>query len=139
MLGCVAIQTDIHLDGHSDGDCAAHSIADALLSATIGRDLGDVFPVTPENKNISGCSILKKTAKLMDDAGYSIVNIDLSIICDRPRLAPYLESMRIAMSECLGIGLRDIMVKARHVEGLTFRDEDAGIAALAAVLVVGTK
>lgn len=134
-LGCIALPIDMHLRGHSDGDCAAHAVADALLSAAISRDLGDVFPLTPENLGISGCSILQKTVDLMNKAGASIVNVDLSIICDQPQLVRHLESMRIAMAGCLDIRQNYIMIKARHVEGLAFRREHAGIAALAAVLV----
>jgi len=135
MLGCIALPVDMHLQGHSDGDCAAHAVADALLSATISRDLGSLFPTTPENTGISGSSILKKTAFMLDAAGYSIVNIDLSIVCDQPHLAQYLEQMRIAMADCLNIKKGDIMVKARHVEGLAFQGKNTGIAALAVVLV----
>ena len=135
MLGCVAIPVDIHLKGHSDGDCAAHATADALLSAALGTSLGKAFPNTDENRGISGCAILQKTRAMLDNAGFSIVNIDVSIICDHPLLKDYLAPMRASMATCLNIPEHSITVKARHVEGFIFHDTREGIAALAVVLV----
>ena len=135
MLGCTALPVDTHLKGHSDGDCAAHAVADALLSAGLSLDLGMVFPTDSNNLDRPGCSILMHTASLLRDADCHVLNIDLSIICDHPTLAPYLDDMRVAMAACLGISSNAMMVKARHVEGLAFR-ENSGIAALSSVLVM---
>ncbi len=135
MLGCVAIPVEMHLKGHSDGDCAAHATADALLSAGLATDLGSVFPVSDVNRGISGCTILGKTRQLLDEAGFSIVNIDVSIICDRPALVDYMPAMGSAMAKCLGITDNAITVKARHTEGFIFRESSDGIIALAMVLV----
>ena len=133
-LGCVEIPWDRHLSGHSDGDCAAHAVADALLSAALSTDLGTVFPTNEANKGRSGASILKRTAELLKDHSCKIANIDLSILCDQPKLADYLEGMRKAIARHLGIKETDVTVKARHLEGLF---PPTGIAAVATVLITG--
>ena len=134
-LGCLEIPVEMHLQGHSDGDCAAHATADALLSAAGVGDLGSQFPTTRENLGISGCVILKKSAKVLKKLGFVIVNIDVSIICDTPVLHDYLPKMSSSMARCLDIPDANIMVKARHSEGFIFHNTRNGIAALAVVLL----
>ena len=133
FLGCTALNYDVHLEGHSDGDCIAHSIADGLLSAALRTSLGQTFPVVKENKGISGQKILSKVRQLLDKENWHIVNIDTTVIADYPVLGPYVDLMVKNTAAALGIDETYLMIKPRHSEGL-FRDF-YGIICMSVVLV----
>ena len=133
FLGCTALNYDIHLDGHSDGDCIAHSIADGLLSAALRKSLGETFPVIAENKGISGQEILSKVKGLLIEDNWRIVNIDTTVIADYPVLGPYVDVMVKNTAGALGIDDSYLMIKPRHSEGL-FKDF-YGIICISVVLV----
>jgi 2-C-methyl-D-erythritol 2,4-cyclodiphosphate synthase len=135
-LGCVAVDYDRRLEGHSDGDAIAHCIADALLSASGLPDLGTVFPAYLEaNEGIAGTAILKKTAAMIAKTGWRVGNIDCVVVCDKPHLASYLPKMVANIAGALGIECGQVSIKPRHAEGLGFAGTGLGIEATAVVLV----
>ena len=136
-IGCVSVEFDRRLDGHSDGDLIAHCIADALLSAAGIGDLGTCFPAgKPETAGISGSSILRRTADWLASAGWRVGNIDCTVICDEPCLGRHVPVMQSSVSTALGIDTGLLSIKPRHAEGLGFAGRMEGIEAMAIVLLV---
>lgn len=128
ILGGVEIPYEKGLLGHSDADVLLHAIMDSLLGACALGDIGKHFPDT-DNKfsGISSIVLLKETGKLIFEAGYMINNIDATIIAQRPKMLPYIESMRENISEALNIDINTINIKATTEEGLGFTGEMLGI------------
>jgi len=135
-LGCTRIDHDHHLAGHSDGDAVAHAIADALLSAAGLGDLGTFLPATdPTIRGISGENVLKRVAAGLSWRGAAVVNIDCSVVCESPTLAPHLPRMIQATAAALGVDSSRVSIKPRHAEGLGFVGRAEGVAAQAVALV----
>jgi 2-C-methyl-D-erythritol 2,4-cyclodiphosphate synthase len=135
-LGCVNVEFERRLIGHSDGDAVAHCIADALLSAAGQPDLGTTFPeACSATAGIAGSEILKWTARLVSDAGWRIGNIDCVVVCDHPTLGPRVPEMCASVAGALGIEPDRVKVKPRHAEGLGFAGRDLGIESTAVVLL----
>jgi 2-C-methyl-D-erythritol 2,4-cyclodiphosphate synthase len=135
-LGCTRIDHDHHLAGHSDGDAVAHAIADALLSAAGLGDLGTFLPATdPTIRGISGENVLKRVAAGLSWRGAAVVNIDCSVVCETPTLAPHLPRMIQATAAALGVDSSRVSIKPRHAEGLGFVGRAEGVAAQAVALV----
>lgn len=130
------IEFEKGLLGHSDADVAVHTIMDAILGALCEKDIGNHFPDTdPKYKGISSMELLKQVIKLMEERGFSIINCDLTIAAQRPKLAPYLDKMR---SNLCGVLKTDfINVKATTTEKLGFVGREEGIQATAVVLLAG--
>lgn len=139
VLGCVAIDHDRGLAGHSDADVIAHAVADALLGAAAIGDLGKHFPATGEWEGASGTSILEATSSLLSDAGFEIVNIDSTVVAQVPRLAPYIDQMVTNVSAALGIEPAMVSVKATTSDGLGFTGRGEGIACFSVALVQGIR
>jgi 2-C-methyl-D-erythritol 2,4-cyclodiphosphate synthase len=136
ILGGVEIPHESGLIGHSDADVLLHSITDALLGALGEKDIGFHFPDTdPKFKDISSITILKETDRILKSGKYEIVNIDSVIICQLPKLEPYIDSMKSNISDTLGIKISDIGIKATTTEHLGFTGREEGIAATAIVLI----
>ncbi len=136
ILGGVEILHELGLVGHSDADVLLHAITDALLGALGEKDIGFHFPDTdPKFKDISSITILKETDRILKSGKYEIVNIDSAIICQLPKLAPYIDSMKSNISDALGIKKSDIGIKATTTEHLGFTGREEGIAATAIVLI----
>ena len=136
-LGCARIDHDRHLAGHSDGDAVAHAIGDALLSAAGLGSLGTFLPDTdPATRGISGANVLKRVAAGLSWKGAAVVNVDCSIVCESPPLAPHLDRMVRATADALGIDPSRVSIKPRHAEGLGFAGRSEGVAAQAVALVV---
>lgn len=128
ILGGVKIPHDLGLLGHSDADVLLHAIMDALLGATALGDIGKHFPDTDEKfKGADSMELLKHVFELITDKGYTIENIDCTIIAQKPKLSPYIEQMRINISKTLNIDLDQINVKATTEEKLGFTGECKGI------------
>lgn len=135
-LGCVSIDFDRRLSGHSDGDAVAHCIADALLSAAGQKDLGTVFPAScSSTTGISGSEILKWTTRLLSEVEWKIGNIDCVVVCDSPTLGPMVPEMVRAISDALDISPEQVSVKPGHAEGLGFAGNDEGIESTSVVLI----
>jgi len=136
ILGGVKIPYEKGLLGHSDADVLVHAVMDALLGAAALGDIGLHFPDT-DNAYLGADSIglLRRVANLLSERCYRVVNIDATVICQRPKLRPYMEQMRCNMAEALSIGPEDINIKATTEEHLGFTGEGLGIAAHAVCLI----
>lgn len=136
ILGGVDIPYEKGLLGHSDADVLLHAIMDALLGAAALRDIGYHFPDNDSQfKDISSIELLKRVSVLIKNKGYRVVNIDATIIAQRPKLKDYIESMINNIASALGIPKEDVNVKATTEEGLGFTGEGLGISASAVCLL----
>lgn len=128
----IKIEHDKGLSGHSDADVALHAVVDALLGAIGNGDIGSHFPPTdPQWKGAASPLFVKHAAKLVGDAGYAIGNIDLTIICEAPKIGPHRDAMRAVLAELLGVSQELVSVKATTTERLGFTGRGEGIAAQA--------
>lgn len=135
-LGGIKIEHTKGLQGHSDADVLIHAVCDALLGAANMRDIGYHFPDTAgEYKGIDSKILLGKTIKLLQEAGYSLGNIDVTVAAERPKLNPYIPEMKQVMAEVLQVDIDDISIKATTTEKLGFTGRQEGIAAYATVLI----
>lgn len=136
ILGGVDIPYEKGLLGHSDADVLLHAIMDALLGAAALRDIGYHFPDNdPEYKGISSIELLKRTAEIIKEKGYRVINIDATIIAQRPRLRDHIDEMIENIAGALSVRKDDVNVKATTEEGLGFTGEGLGISALAVCLI----
>lgn len=136
ILGGVTIPSDVALMGHSDADVALHAITDAILGAIAKGDIGGHFPPSDDRwRGASSDQFLAHACVLMAEAGYRIGNIDLTIICERPKIGPHRDAIRERIAEIAGVDLNVVSVKATTTEKLGFTGRGEGIAADAAVLV----
>lgn len=125
------------LAGHSDADVAIHALVDALLGAIAAGDIGDHFPPSDARwKGASSDQFLAHAAKLVSDAGYCIANVDVTIICEAPKIGPHKLAMREVLARILGIDLGAVSVKATTTERLGLTGRGEGIAAQAVATVV---
>ena len=135
-LGGIRIDHSLGLLGHSDADVLIHALCDALLGAANMRDIGYHFPDTAgEYAGIDSKILLKKTMELIHGKGYSIGNADITIAMQRPRLAPYIMSMRETLAGVMEIPVSAVSVKATTTERLGFVGRGEGCEAYATVLV----
>ena len=122
--------------GHSDADVGLHAVTDAIYGAIANGDIGKHFPPSdPKFKNASSDLFLKHAVQLTNKLGYQINNVDCTIICEQPKIAPFSERMRASISEIMGLDKQRISVKATTSEKLGFTGREEGIAALATVTV----
>lgn len=136
ILGGVDIPYGVGLLGHSDADVLLHAIADALLGAAALGDIGKLFPDTDEKyKGADSLQLLRQVGIHLRTAGYSISNIDSTVIAQAPKLAPHVRQMRANIARALSIDVSAVSVKATTEEGLGFTGEKLGIAAHAVCLV----
>jgi 2-C-methyl-D-erythritol 2,4-cyclodiphosphate synthase len=136
ILGGVKIDYELGLLGHSDADCLLHAIMDALLGAAAMGDIGKHFPDTDEKyKGADSAVLMKEVGRMLAEAGYRIGNIDATIIAQKPKMAPHIESMRERIADVLGIDISRINVKATTEEGLGFTGEGLGISCQAIALL----
>jgi len=136
IIGGVKIPYEKGLLGHSDADVLLHAIADALLGAAALGDIGRHFPDNdPQYKGADSRKLLSYVLGLILAEGYCIINIDATIIAQRPKMAPHIEQMRKNIAETLRIDLNQINVKATTEEGLGFTGAGLGIAASAVCLL----
>jgi 2-C-methyl-D-erythritol 2,4-cyclodiphosphate synthase len=139
ILGGVEIAFDRGLLGHSDGDSLTHAITDALLGAAGLGDIGSHFSDNdPRWKGADSLDFLRHVCGLLEECGYSISNIDATIMAERPRMAPHIPSMKTALAEAMNIGDSLISIKAKTNEGLDAVGRGEAIAALAVALIEST-
>jgi len=133
-LGGLLFEGEDGLSGHSDGDVVCHAVADALLGATAMGDVGEHFPETaPETAGIAGSDLLGRTVRILSDAGRALVSMDVTVVCDRPRIAPRRSEMRERLAAIVGIPVDRVSVKATRPEGLGLVGDGIGCLALAVV------
>lgn len=136
ILGGVNIEYQYGLGGHSDADVLIHAIMDALLGAAALGDIGRHFPDTDEKyRGISSISLLEHVARLLDENGYEVGNVDAVVIAQAPKLAPHIEQMRKNIAQALSADPGQISIKATTEEGLGFTGEKKGISSQAVCLL----
>lgn len=136
ILGGVLIPHEKGLIAHSDGDCLIHAIIDSILGAAGLCDIGTYFPDNNEKfKNISSLKLLKETYKLISKESYEIINIDSVIICEQPKIKPYINQMKENISKIINISTSSIGIKATTEEKLGFTGKEEGIACQAICLI----
>lgn len=134
MLCGLRIPHDRGLKAHSDGDVALHALCDALLGAAALGDIGAHFPDDDSaHAGADSLGLTRRVVALVRDAGWRVNNADLTVVCERPRLAPHIAAMRERLADALGIGVDAASVKATTTEQLGFCGRGEGIAALAVV------
>ncbi len=132
ILGGVEIPNEKGLLGHSDADVVLHALCDALLGAAALGDIGKHFPDTdPQYKDISSLNLLEKTGNLLLQHHFNIVNADVTIVLQQPKIAPYVETMRANIAHVLRIAVNNISIKATTNEGMGFIGTGEGAAAYA--------
>ncbi len=136
-LGGVDILHTKGAKGHSDADTLVHAICDALLGAAALGDIGQHFPDDSDDyKGINSLILLERTIRMIMDLGYTISNIDSTVCLQTPKIGPYIDDMRSALSLAMGIDKNQISVKATTEEKLGFTGREEGIAVYAVVLIV---
>ena len=136
MLGGVEIPHPAGLEGHSDGDVLLHAICDAILGAAGKGDIGEHFPNTDNQyKNISSSILLKKLNQLVNDDGYKVVNVDVAVLVQEPKLVEYKPKMKFHIAYELAVDEAQVNIKATTNEGLGFIGKKEGIACYAVVLL----
>lgn len=133
----VLIPDHVGLLGHSDADVALHALCDALLGAIALGDIGAHFPDTdPAWKGADSTLLLRAVCDMLAQRGWSISNADITVCAQAPRLRPYIERMRMATAQAMGIDTERVSIKATTTEGLGFTGRKEGIAAHAVALVM---
>lgn len=136
ILGGVEIPHEKGLLGHSDADVLAHAVMDALLGAAALGDIGKHFPDNDEKyKGADSIELLKEVCRILCENGYKIGNIDSTILCQSPKLAPHIDNMRKNLAEACGIDISLVSVKATTEEKLGFTGDGSGIAVHAVCLI----
>ena len=132
----VKIPYEKGLLGHSDADVALHALSDAILGAAAMGDIGKHFPDTdPKYKGTSSRALLREVMKIVGDRGYKVVNADITVVAQRPKMSPYIDEMRANVAEDLGADIDAVSVKATTTEKLGFEGRGEGISAMAVVLL----
>src|SRR5690625_7278091 len=136
VLAGVEIPYHLGLIGHSDADVAAHAVTDAILGAAALGDIGAHFPPTEKEwKDADSIILLEAAARILDAEGYRVVNIDLTIICEEPKILPHVPEMRVKIAEALGIGTGATTVMGTTHEGMGWIGRGEGNDAVAGVMV----
>lgn len=136
ILGGVEIPFEKGLLGHSDADVLLHAITDALLGSLALGDIGKHFPDTDQkHKNADSREILKYCYQLILDKGYELVNLDATVVAEKPKLLPYIQKIREVISDDLNVELNQVSVKATTSEKMGFVGREEGISATSVVLI----
>ncbi len=136
ILGGVTIPFEKGLLGHSDADVLTHAIADALLGAAALGDIGKLFPDNdPKFKDADSIQLLRQVVARLKETGFSVVNVDATVLAQRPKLAPFIPEMREILAGALSVSVDRVNVKATTEEGLGFTGVGDGIAAHAVCLI----
>jgi 2-C-methyl-D-erythritol 2,4-cyclodiphosphate synthase len=136
ILGGETIDFPLGLEGHSDADVVLHALCDALLGAAGLGDIGRHFPPgNPEYKDISSTVLLERVTNMLEDKGWRLENADLTLICEKPKIAPYSDKMRANIASAMDVEPAQISIKGTTTERLGFTGREEGIASMAIVLI----
>ncbi len=136
VLGGVEIPHTMGLIGHSDADCVAHAITDAVLGAAARGDIGTHFPPSDERwRDADSLHLLRTAVELIAEENYQVVNVDVTVICEEPKLGPFIAQMQAKLGTALSIAPRLVSVKAKTNERMGWIGRDEGIGAVAVVLI----
>lgn len=136
-LGAVDIPFDRHLAGHSDGDAIAHAITDAVLGAIGAGDIGQLFSDTDaRNRGRNSVEMLAVAVEQVQAKGYRVCQVDVTVVAEAPRIAPYREAMSVALAHALRVDRRDVSIKGKTNEGMGWVGRGEGIACVAVASLV---
>jgi 2-C-methyl-D-erythritol 2,4-cyclodiphosphate synthase len=136
VLGGIEIPSDRGLEGHSDADAIAHAVTDALLGAAGLGDIGSHFPPSDATwKDADSIGLLSSTMNLLEAENYQVVNVDVTVVAETPKIGPHVEAMRARLAEALGISPRNVSVKGKSNEGMGWIGRGEGIAVFAVAAV----
>jgi 2-C-methyl-D-erythritol 2,4-cyclodiphosphate synthase len=136
ILGGVEIPADRGLDGHSDADAVAHAVTDALLGAAGLGDIGRHFPPSEERwKDADSIQILRQVVGLLERHNYQVVNVDVTVVAETPRIGPHAEAMRERLAAAIGIAPSHVSVKGKSNEGMGWVGRAEGVAVFAVALI----
>ena len=137
VLGGIAIESDVHLHGHSDGDAIAHAITDAILGAAALGDIGAMFSdQDPANAGRDSMDMLRRAVERLHDAGWRVQQLDVVVIAETPKIAPHRDAMRACIASVVDVLPADVSIKGKTNEGMGFVGRGEGIACLATATVV---
>ena len=132
ILGGCSIPSDVSLVGHSDGDAIAHAVTDAVLGAAAAGDIGEMFADTdPRNRGRDSIEMLRLAAQRVRGHGWAVHNVDVTVIAERPKLAPHREAMRVAIAAALGVEPSAVSIKGKSNEGMGWVGRAEGLACMA--------
>jgi 2-C-methyl-D-erythritol 2,4-cyclodiphosphate synthase len=132
VLGGVAIASDVHLHGHSDGDAIAHAVTDAVLGAAALGDIGGMFPDSdPLNRGRDSIEMLILAVATVEREGWRVGQLDVVVITETPKIAPHRQAMRERIAAAVGCDARDVSIKGKTNEGMGFIGRGEGLACLA--------
>jgi 2-C-methyl-D-erythritol 2,4-cyclodiphosphate synthase len=136
VLGGIEIPDAPGLAGHSDADAIAHAVIDAILGAAALGDIGTHFPPTDERwRDADSMVLLASAVTLLGEENFQVVNVDVTVVCERPRIGPHAAAMRERLAGVIGISSANVSVKAKSNEGLGWIGRGEGVAAVAVALV----
>jgi 2-C-methyl-D-erythritol 2,4-cyclodiphosphate synthase len=136
LLGGVEVATDAHLVGHSDGDTIAHALTDAILGAAAAGDIGSMYPDTdPENRNRDSLEMLASAVEVVRARGFRIVNVDVTVICERPKIGPHRDAICGRLATSLGVAEDAVSVKGKTNEGMGWIGRGEGLACIAVATI----
>ncbi len=136
VLGGVEIPHTHGLAGHSDADAVCHAVTDALLGAAALGDIGTHFPPSDETyRDADSMQLLAQANQLLEARGYQVVNVDVTIICEAPKIGPYAQAMRERLAGVLRIGAKHVSVKGKSNEGMGWIGRGEGIAVMATAMI----
>src|SRR5438874_8635927 len=139
-LGGVSIPSEIGLDGHSDADAICHAVTDAVLGAAGLGDIGEMFPDSdPQNRNADSIVMLGAAVKRVRDAGYAVNQVDICVVTELPRVAPFRDQMRANLASALGIDSASVSVKGKSNEGMGWIGRKEGHACIAVATLKGNR
>jgi len=137
VLGGVTIESDVRLLGHSDGDAIAHAVTDAVLGAVAAGDIGEIFSDRdPANRDRDSIEMLRAAVTRIRGLGWSVQQVDVNVVAERPRIAAHREAMRGRLAQALGIGANDVSIKGKTNEGMGWIGRGEGLACMAVASVV---
>lgn len=136
IIGGVEIPHEQGLIGHSDADVASHAVTDAILGAAALGDIGAHFPPSdPQWKDADSILLLESAARILAEQRFRVVNVDLTIVCEAPKILPHVPAMRERIAGAIGIGTAAVSIKGKTNEGMGWIGRGEGIAAIAVALV----
>lgn len=136
ILGGVDIPHSMGLDGHSDADAVAHAITDAILGAAGRGDIGTHFPPSDERwKDADSLKLLRAAVDLVAEENYQVVNVDVTVVCEAPKIGPHVPAMQARLAAALAIAPRLVSVKAKTNERMGWIGRDEGVGAIAVALI----
>ena len=131
-LAGVDIPSDVHLSGHSDADAVCHAVTDALLGAAGRGDIGTLFPDNdPANEGRDSIAMLRLALDVVRAAGYAPINVDVTVVTERPRIGPHRDAMRHRLADALGLEVDRVSIKGKTNEGMGWIGRGEGLACLA--------